>query len=171
MDYALLIQVDGRNVWRGILVDKGTDDDTNGTVASLRFLTDGELMKRVLVTGTYSPNDWAYVEDVIEDLFKNANPDPWTYYGLRYRLQNGYHEDFDGIVDGVTPPDWTEADADGDFQVKEYQYIGADPMYISEPKSVRLRNTANNQHQVYLDKLYLEGNRIIVSARVFYDSG
>lgn len=170
MDYVLLIQVAGRNVWRGLLVSKETNDDTNGTDATLKFKTDGEFMKRSLVTGTYTPTEWAYVEDVIEDLFKNANPDPWTYYGLRYRLQNGYHEDFDDIVDGVTPPDWTEDDVNGDFQVKEYQYIGTDPMYISEPKSVRLRNTANNTHRVYLDKLYLEGNRVIVSARVFYDA-
>jgi len=170
MDYVLLIQVAGRNVWRGVLISKETQDDTNGSVVTLAFLTDGEFMRRVLVTGTYSPVDWAYVEDVIEDLFKTANPDPWAYYGLRYRLQNGYHEDFDDITDGTTPTDWTEADALGDFQVKEYLYDGTTPLYISEPKSVRLRNTANNQHQVYLDKLYLEGNRILISARIYYDS-
>lgn len=170
MDYVLLIQVAGRNVWRGVLVDKTTEDGSNGTVVSLRFLTDGEFMRRVLVTGTYNPVDYAYVEDVIDDLFAKGNPDPLTYYGLTYRLQNGYHEDFDNIVDGTTPPDWTENDADGDFEVKEYQYNGTDPLYISEPKSVRLRNTANNEHLVYLNKLYLEGNRIIVSGRVYYDS-
>lgn len=170
MDHVLLMQVAGRNVWRGVLIDKTVEDNTNGSIVTLRFLTDGEFMRRVLVTGTYNPNDWAYVEDVIEDLFKNANPDPWTYYGLRYQLQDGYHEDFTDIADGVKPPDWTEADANGTFLVQEYVYNGTTPMFISEPKSVELKNTAGNTHTAYLDKLYLEGNRIIVSLRMYYDT-
>ncbi len=165
-DYSILIKNGSDHVLRGVVIDREGSDKGSSTVTWI-VRTDSSYMERCILTKEYSPSDYVFVEDVIEDMFSVASPDPKEYFGLGYFVQNTYDEDFDDYDDGDTPSDWEEQDANGEFVVKSRLYNSTDPLYFSEFNSVRYKTNASSSHAVLLDDIQFEGEKVIVSFRAY----